>query len=139
MAYDKNAALKEYNGMVRLENMAMRRRYFRKVLPIVLTIAVAAICFYSYQGRYHGHYHDEEAIVIAVGVITAFVLLGLYPFRSDWLHGSILYYEIEGSRDAQGNHRCIKCGGRGIWRKGQYKSDDVYCYCSKCQFGLWKE
>lgn len=128
-----------YRFLVYLQNAYLRRRYFRKILPVVLTFAVAAICFYSYQGYYHGHYHDEETTIITVSVITAFVLSGLYPSRLEWLRSSTLYYEIEGSRDAQGKHRCIKCGGRGIWRKGQYKSNDVYCYCSKCQFGLWKE
>lgn len=132
---DEINPLDYYKMLVFLQNEYARRQYFRKALPIVLAIAVALVCFYSYQE----HYHGEETIFWTVGIIAAFALLMLYPRNTGWLFGSTLYYEINGSRDKQGNHRCINCGGRGIYRSGEYKSDDVYCYCSKCNFGLWQE
>ena len=135
MAYNEKAALEQYNGMVRLENLYLRRRYFRKIVPIVLTIAFSVIGYYACQPNFIG----EKTTFIAVSVITVIILWGFYPFQTGWLHGSTLYYKIDGSTDAQGNHRCIRCGNRGIWRSGQYKSNDVHCYCSQCRFSLWKE
>lgn len=42
------------------------------------------------------------------------------------------YYSIAGSRNQNGEHRCIGCGHPGIYRKGQYRSNATYAGCSKC-------
>lgn len=47
------------------------------------------------------------------------------------------YYSVPGSRDEQGEHRCIGCGHRGIYRHGQYASNAEYANCSKCKTRLW--
>lgn len=49
------------------------------------------------------------------------------------------YYSLPHSRDASGGHRCIWCGGRGIWRKGQYKSNATFANCSSCKTLLFNE
>lgn len=49
------------------------------------------------------------------------------------------YYSIQGSRFEQGDHRCIHCGGRGIWRRSPYKTQHVVAACSKCKTELFRE
>lgn len=47
------------------------------------------------------------------------------------------YYGLPGSRD-NGKHRCVMCGHPGIYKHGQYKSDNVFSDCSKCEAQLFK-
>lgn len=49
------------------------------------------------------------------------------------------YYALPHARDEDGEHRCIFCGGRGIYRKGVYKSSTVHSNCSKCQKRLFTD
>lgn len=48
------------------------------------------------------------------------------------------YYAIAHSR-VDGEHRCIFCGNRGIWRKGVYKSNEVIHNCSQCKKELYRD
>jgi hypothetical protein len=47
------------------------------------------------------------------------------------------YYSVPGSRDDDGEHRCIQCGHRGIYRHGEYKTNAEHAECSKCKQPLW--
>lgn len=49
------------------------------------------------------------------------------------------YYAIPHSLDAKGEHRCIFCGNRGIWRKGVYRTNNKIANCSKCKAELFYE
>lgn len=49
------------------------------------------------------------------------------------------YYALPHALDQEGEHRCIFCGGRGIYRKGVYKSTTVHSNCSKCQQRLFTD
>ena len=68
----------------------------------------------------------------------AFVWMATGPGRATWLSRDA-YYTISGSTDAKGEHRCIWCGARGIWRQGEYQGNSTYCRCSKCRQNLWVE
>ena len=62
--------------------------------------------------------------------ITIFVFVGSHMSESD-------YYTIPGSRDVNGKHRCIHCGRHGIFRKGEYKTNNTHAQCSSCEKHLW--
>lgn len=47
------------------------------------------------------------------------------------------YYTVPGSKDINGEHRCIWCGHRGIYRHGEYKTNNEHAACSKCKTSLW--
>lgn len=47
------------------------------------------------------------------------------------------YYGLPHSRDADGEHRCIFCGNRGVWRRGEYRTENTHAHCSKCQEHLY--
>ena len=49
------------------------------------------------------------------------------------------YYALPHARDEEGEHRCIFCGGRGIFHKGVYNSSTVHSNCSKCQKRLFTD
>lgn len=49
------------------------------------------------------------------------------------------YYGIAHSRDNNGNHRCIFCGNRGIYKQGEYKTNNTHCHCSKCEKLLYSK
>ncbi len=49
------------------------------------------------------------------------------------------YYSLAGSRFGNGDHRCIFCGAKGIFRKGVYAADTTLAGCSKCSEPLFYE
>lgn len=49
------------------------------------------------------------------------------------------YYSVPHSRDAQGNHRCIYCGARGVYKQGEYKTQKTHASCTKCETHLYTD
>jgi len=48
------------------------------------------------------------------------------------------YSELPGAKDGQGQHRCVHCGGRGIWKRTPYKSSVTIAACSNCKTELFR-
>jgi hypothetical protein len=89
---------------------------------------IALACFFLNLGI---------AVVVAFTVM-AIVSLGFYFNPNRWLSSSE-YYSFPGSRFENGQHRCIFCGAKGIFRQGEYKTDNKYAQCSKCESSLFAE
>jgi hypothetical protein len=66
--------------------------------------------------------------------LIIFVVQGM-PGKGRWAVESE-YYSLPHSK-ANGHHRCIFCGAKGIYRKGQYASNYVYSRCTKCSGNLY--
>jgi hypothetical protein len=49
------------------------------------------------------------------------------------------YYSLPGSRNESGEHRCVHCGKRGIFNRGEYKTDLTHANCSQCKRHLFTE
>ncbi len=79
----------------------------------------------------------NDIAVVPVAIVFVAFLLALV-LRPGWLSARE-YYSLPESRDSSGNHRCVKCNGRGIYRKGEYQTDNRYARCSKCELELFKE
>jgi len=47
------------------------------------------------------------------------------------------YYGLPGSRGSDGGHRCIHCGHRGIYVRGEYRTNFRHHNCSKCKTNLF--
>lgn len=94
-------------------------------------------------------------LVIGFGLTTAFLLIigegagllggivavSLSVFLSN-IFGRVRrreYSVLPGAVDARGNHRCVECGRRGIWRRTVYKTNTTIAACSNCQAELWYE
>jgi hypothetical protein len=130
-ALETPAGREAFNAIVLLKRArAQRKRKSFFVTALVLAFAAAVVYLVSAEGNL--------LTVEITGGLAAFCLLAsavLGP--ADWTSGE--YYLVPGSRDASGEHRCIHCGHRGIFRKGQYKSNEVEANCSKCSRNLWTE
>lgn len=48
------------------------------------------------------------------------------------------YYTIPTSKDNEGNHHCIYCGNKGIYKNTIYKTNTVVNSCSKCKKQLFR-
>lgn len=49
------------------------------------------------------------------------------------------YYALEGTQGPDGEHRCVLCGWKGIYRSTVYKTNTVHCKCAKCKTLLFHE
>jgi hypothetical protein len=74
----------------------------------------------------------------AFGAIFAFVLSSWMVTRAYRVDKSD-YYSLPHALDGDSEHRCIFCGSRGIYRQGQYKTNNTHSNCSKCQERLFSE
>jgi len=69
------------------------------------------------------------------------IALVLTAFSLCWVSGPSLsereYYAFTGSRNSAGEHQCIHCGHRGVYIKGQYRTNLQHHNCSKCKKYLY--
>jgi hypothetical protein len=72
-------------------------------------------------------------LALGATVVSGLLMVLVDPRR--WREAE--YYSVPGSRDADGEHRCIHCGHRGIHRHGKYRSNTTYADCSRCKEPLW--
>ena len=81
------------------------------------------------------------AAAIFLGPFTVLFVVVPALWFGFWLYGisSKDYYALPYARDESGNHRCIFCGNKGIYRKGEYKTNNTHSSCSKCQKHLFTE
>jgi hypothetical protein len=92
---------------------------------------LASVCFLLGFLGFLAIGYNGVAWVFVIFAIGAFILM----CSGGWTES--LYYTIPGSRDGSGHHRCIKCGNRGIYRSGEYKSNVTHVNCSKCGRHFW--
>ncbi|OZB62249.1 MAG: hypothetical protein B7X31_10025 [Thiomonas sp. 13-66-29] len=109
---------------------ALTRR--RWLAGIGLMIAAAAYVMAAVAAL-----HDRDVGVILGILGTVPLVFALVVASNSWLNEDD-YYTVAGSRYADGGHRCIHCGGRGIWNKGEYGSNTVYARCSRCKADLFR-
>ena len=106
------------------------KRSFRSItlLPFVLVFCVI-LFFFIMPKSFYGY------VFIGILVITDIFLLILIEALSTI--NAAEYRSLPHSTSADGQHRCIYCGGRGIYKHGQYKSNTVWHDCSKCGVTLF--
>lgn len=83
-------------------------------------------------------YFLNLGIAVAAFIVMAIVSLAFFINPNRWL-SSAEYYSFPGSRFENGQHRCIFCGAKGIYRQGEYKTNNKYAQCSKCESPLFSE
>lgn len=128
-------ALKTPEGLAVAAAIDARRTRLTRVAQISATV-VASLVLGAYLltagftielGRIFGLWAGGTAFA----AVIAWTALDMRSWTEDD------YYSVPGSRDEQGEHRCIVCGHRGIYRHGEYKSNAEYADCSKCKTNLW--
>lgn len=79
--------------------------------------------------------HDIFAVPVLIGgVLFLFTWLG----KPDVRLTEAEYYGLPATRDAHGEHRCVHCGHRGVYRHSPYRSSHTDADCSKCKGALWR-
>lgn len=76
--------------------------------------------------------------VVGIFIVMAIVSLTFFINPNRWLSPAE-YYSFTGSRFENGQHRCIFCGAKGIYRQGEYKTNNKYARCSNCESSLFSE
>lgn len=108
---------------------AKRVRNARNVARIVLVLAVPAVYL--------------AAINFGVtGVCIALVATALIAIKSyDAIDGvgAAEYVTLPGATDATGKHRCVHCGHRGVYCKGEYATSFRYSECTGCRKHLFAD
>jgi hypothetical protein len=126
----------KYNKMLQVQIAASRAAGWRwsKKLFVVLLFVVVLTYFMNDQSLHE----SKDTIIFEFIVYLILALIALFGGSHSWLSKGY-YHAIPGAVDQNGNHRCIWCGARGIWRKTEYKTENVFCRCSKCHGKLWME
>ncbi len=101
----------------------------------VLLFGIVVMVYTLYRNNWD--FSEAEFWLVVEAFFIFYAYLHIYGSAATITESE--YYEITGSTDSEGNHRCAWCGGRGIWRKSEYKSNEVECHCSKCRRLLWTE
>jgi len=102
---------------------------FASAVNPMLYIAYAVLCYLFYKNFSGLH------LLFLIGFSSVFLwMIKADPNR---LLRSSEYYSILGSTNLNGEHRCIYCGARGVYKHGQYKSNITYAKCTKCESYLY--
>lgn len=133
---ERDAALRK-RGAAELDALRIRiiqgaQESNRKTKPYALGLAIFAVVVYMVSGEFN--FYSLIPFAIALGLWIAMARNDGYR----WL-GSSEYYSITGSTDPNGKHRCIFCSHKGIFKRGQYKGNSTFSYCSKCREPLFAE
>ncbi len=77
-------------------------------------------------------FHEALPFVAIVGIIIILAALGCQLTNKQ-------YHELVGTQNNSGEHQCVFCGHKGIYRSTPYKTNITECRCSKCKEHLFNE
>ncbi len=119
-------AASNYPNPASLESYRAKRREVRNTALTAAAIVLAC-------GLGYGFAKENGFLIIASPIIALFVYSAMGRFTAS------SYYAVDGARGQDGEHRCIFCGARGIYRKGEYRTDKKTASCAKCGTFLFQE
>ncbi len=104
----------------------IRRVYIFKALVIVpFALYIAYIYFFSVN-------------TTLLPFMTVALIMMIFITPNTTLHRDH-YYTLSSSMTRNGNHQCIFCGGRGIYRSTIYRTNITIARCTSCQRILFRE
>lgn len=112
----------------RIRNHAVNRNWTMLGCILLYTLSLTVVIIFADL-----KYIFDHAILLAPYLV--FIVFLKSPTRSITRKE---YYTIAHSSNEHGAHRCIFCGNRGIYIRGQYKSDVKHSQCSRCGKTLFK-
>lgn len=75
----------------------------------------------------------DTSINFIIGFVFILVCLNIFQLKLT----KNQYYSLKSSRNKNGEHQCIFCGNKGIYKSTIYKTSSVVHKCSKCQQTLF--
>ena len=118
------------------------KRARRRTMIVLLSIFV--VCLVAIFATVNSKVQSVQAIAgggLVVGFFDGLFLLlvclwSLFGVADPWLTIDE-YRALPGAMDDDGEHRCISCGHRGIYRRTIYRTRTALAACSKCEAPLW--
>lgn len=119
-------AMQTADGKARYE--AINKKYLvRRLVGYSLTAVLALLACLLAYGTKTGMLWVLPGLISVISIVVA--------ATARWDEAD--YYSVPGSRDINGEHRCIHCGHRGIYKRGEYKTNNEHAQCSKCKVHFW--
>lgn len=117
------------HAAIRSDILAKARLKARKALTFLATACFILAIFWVQDTGSNGFYYG-------LGMFFSLMVTSLFMGRDRWLTQAE-YYSITGSRDRDGEHRCVFCRNKGIYWQGEYAGNTKYAQCSKCKEPLF--
>lgn len=124
----------EYAALVALKNKIASRRW--AILIGVYVVVAGFIGAASAAPEFAAHKNGWGTIGMSY-VIGLVVLAVIGTLLTQKMVSSDEYYAMTGSRAESGDHQCIHCGHRGIYVKGEYRTNYRHHSCTKCKSHLF--
>lgn len=123
----ENTVIYPNNEAVTMHEAKLKEKAYNSIAVIVIfSIILALMCLLA--GNILG-------VLIGTAFIGIFFLTFLLAKKSVTEQ---YYYTLPASKDSEGNHRCIFCGNKGIYKSTIYQTNTVVNACSKCQKPLFR-
>lgn len=119
-------AFNNADSIVQMNSILNKKRKNNFILLGVATI-IFLIALYNYFGQYSLYF-------IAFGYFMIAVLLLKPPVLNE-----NQYVSLPNSKNNQGQHQCIFCSNKGIWKSTIYKTSVIEHKCSKCHKVLYHQ
>ena len=113
----------------------VNRRYLKAGVAVCVAGLLAVLAFEAYAFSRGEFSWEPIAVVGVIAVVIGAMIAAHAEFNEDD------YYSVQGSRFADGGHRCVHCGHGGIWRHSPYRTNHTLADCSNkaCGLTLWRE
>lgn len=128
-------ALDTDSGRARYEELLATNRRNRNIVR-TMTLFMAAVVA---VGTIVLSARPQSGQTSLLGGFIALVLISASLGAASKFLNQKSYYTVPGSRDVHGDHRCLRCGGKGIYRSTQYQTTTTRAVCSKCKLPFWTE
>lgn len=127
----KYTFVRDENAIAQLNSIRSdRAKNYFTVITIITTCLAVAIDVEMYQSK------NIEPYTYAIPFIVAwmFSLIGLTKTENNEQE----YYSLPNTKNDNGQHQCLFCGHRGIYKSTIYKTNTVVSKCSKCEEELFR-
>ena len=124
--------LNDYPNKVGQEALASLKAKKSKRGILVLLIGLGLVASFAATAYFMHNGWFAVGAFVAVILVLNMVAVVSRIYEAD-------YSSLPGARDERGDHRCIHCGNRGIWRRTPYATNTTIAACSKCKIDLYYE
>jgi hypothetical protein len=110
---------------------------------IALTISILVIIGYCLALFINLDYDTIMTFSVSYGIVPSGFVIFIAASLLMWAAGTQLnsseYRALPDALNQHGEHQCLFCGGRGIYKSTIYRTNTVLCKCSKCKKHLFNE
>jgi hypothetical protein len=103
-----------------------KSKKFKSIWRVALTSIILANIGLIIISGINGAFLNLWMTVVGL-LLTCFISANVKNMKE------VQYYSIPTSRDEHGQHHCIHCGNKGIYKSTIYKTQTVVNKCSKCE------